>query len=71
MTNSKPKIVVLDGFALNPGDLDWTALESLGDVALFDRTSPDDVVSRVGDSQIALTNKALLPREALESLPEL
>jgi len=71
MTDTKPKIVVLDGYALNPGDLDWDALRTLGDVELFDRTPADQVVSRVAEREIALTNKALLPREVLQSLPNL
>lgn len=66
-----PKIVVLDGYALNPGDLDWASLETLGDLTVFDRTPPDAVVERATDADVVLTNKALLPAEAIQALPQL
>lgn len=59
------KIVVLDGFTLNPGDLSWAPLEELGDVTLFDRSSPDEVKARISDAEIVLTNKAVLDRRAI------
>jgi glycerate dehydrogenase len=65
------RIVVLDGHTLNPGDLDWDALEALGSCEVYDRTPPDQVVSRAQGAQIALTNKTLLSRESIERLPQL
>ena len=65
------KIVVLDGYTLNPGDLTWDALRALGDVALFDRTPPEQVAARSADAEIIVTNKALLPREVIAALPKL
>lgn len=65
------KIVVLDGYTLNPGDLSWKGLEELGDVTVYDRTPPEQVVSRAAGAEIVLTNKALLPREVIQQLPKL
>jgi len=65
------KIVVLDGFTLNPGDLSWDALHALGEVALHDRTPPGEVLSRAQGAEIILTNKTPLPREVIEQLPGL
>jgi glycerate dehydrogenase len=64
-------IVVLDGFALNPGDLDWTKLEELGRCTVYDRTAETEIVRRAADAEIALTNKTPLRREHLERLPVL
>lgn len=65
------KIVVLDGYTLNPGDLSWKALEALGDCTLHDRIShaPDAVVAAIGDSEVVFTNKTPLPRSVLERVP--
>ncbi len=68
---SAPRIVVLDGYCLNPGDLGWEALSKLGKLEVFERTSPEDVIERARGARIVLTNKALLPRAAFEALPEL
>jgi len=65
------KIVVLDGYCLNPGDLSWDALRRFGEVMVFDRTKADEVVSRAAAAAIVLTNKTPLPRETLAQLPEL
>jgi glycerate dehydrogenase len=65
------KIVVLDGYTLNPGDLSWDALAELGECVIHDRTPPELVVDRARDADIVLTNKALLPREAILTLPKL
>jgi len=65
------KIVVLDGYTLNPGDNPWTAIEQLGDVTVYDRTPASDIVSRARGAQIVLTNKTPLSRETLEQLPDL
>ncbi len=65
------KIVVLDGYTLNPGDLDWTALSSLGSLTVYDKTSPEDVLSRIGDAQILYTNKTLITKEIIDNAPNL
>ncbi len=65
------RIVVLDGHTLNPGDLDWDALEALGSCEIYDRTPPDQVVSRAQGAEIVLTNKTMLSRESIERLPQL
>jgi glycerate dehydrogenase len=66
-----PRIVVLDGFALNPGDLSWAALGSLGSLEIHDRTPPGEVTLRAAGARIALTNKTPLGADAFAKLPEL
>lgn len=61
------KIVVLDGFTLNPGDLSWDVISKLGDVTFHDRTSPDDVDGRIRDAEIVLTNKVVLDRPTISA----
>ena len=63
------KIVVLDGFTLNPGDLNWDELKSLGDCEIHDRTPPQEVLTRAADAEIVLTNKTVLTREQIQGLP--
>lgn len=65
------KIVVLDGYTLNPGDLSWDALKELGDVTVYDRTAPGELMERAKGAEVLLTNKVVLDAEALRSLPEL
>jgi len=65
------KIVILDGYTLNPGDLTWKDLESLGKCAVYDRTPPEKVVLRAKDSEIVLTNKTVLSSDAIKQLPKL
>ncbi len=65
------KIVVLDGYTLNPGDLSWDALKALGDVKVFDRTTPEELVQRAGNAEIVLTNKTPLHREEIRKLTKL
>jgi glycerate dehydrogenase len=65
------KIVVLDGFCLNPGDLSWDALRALGDVGLHDRTPAAEAEVRSRGAVIVLTNKTPLPGAVLERLPDL
>jgi glycerate dehydrogenase len=64
-------IVVLDGFTLNPGDLSWDELKSIGPCVTYDRTNPEDVLSRSAGAQILLTNKTVLTREHIQALPDL
>jgi glycerate dehydrogenase len=58
-------IVVLDAYCLNPGDLSWEPLEALGQCMVYDRTSPEQVVERIGSANIVLTNKVPLTRDLL------
>ena len=64
------KIVVLDGYTLNPGDLSWDALKNLGDCKIYDRTSFTDdaeIISRIGDAEIVITNKTPLTKKILDA----
>ena len=65
------KIVILDGYTLNPGDLSWDELKKLGDVVIHDRTPADKVVERAKDAEIVFTNKTPIGEEALNQLPSL
>jgi len=65
------KIVVLDGYTANPGDLSWSALERLGDVSIFERTAPDQVLERLDDAVVVITNKVPFSAARLQQLPEL
>lgn len=65
------KICILDGYSLNPGDLDWSPVERLGDVTLFDRTPADKIVERAVDADIVLTNKVPFSADTLRQLPRL
>ncbi|NMC40083.1 MAG: D-2-hydroxyacid dehydrogenase [Bacteroidales bacterium] len=65
------KIVVLDGYTLNPGDLSWDELKTLGEVEIYDRTSGDQIINRAMDAEIVLTNKTMLMAPEIENLPKL
>jgi glycerate dehydrogenase len=65
------KIVILDGYTLNPGDLSWDGLKKLGDVVVHDRTPVDKVVERATGAEIVFTNKTPVTEEAINSLPTL
>ena len=64
-------IVVLDGFTLNPGDLNWEGLKKLGDCMVYDRTPPELTFERAITAEIVLTNKVILNKEIIEQLPKL
>ncbi|MHC4460972.1 MAG: D-2-hydroxyacid dehydrogenase [Planctomycetota bacterium] len=64
-------IVVLDGYTLNPGDLTWKDLESLGQCTVYDRTGPKEVVPRATNAGIVLTNKTVLSSDVIKQLPKL
>jgi glycerate dehydrogenase len=66
-----PRIVVLDGHTLNPGDLSWDALKALGSCEIHDRTAPTEVVDRARNAEIVLTNKTVLTRDQIIALPNL
>lgn len=65
------KIVVLDGYTSNPGDLNWDGIEQLGDTVIYERTKRDEVLERAKDADIILTNKVPFKRETIEALPNL
>lgn len=65
------KIVVLDGYVLNPGDLDWGGLAALGDCTIFDRTPPELTAERAAGAEVLLTNKTVLTGELLTRLDSL
>lgn len=65
------RIVALDGYGLNPGDLSWENMAELGELTVYDRTAPDEIVSRATGAEIVLTNKTPLTQETLEKLPQL
>ena len=71
MSDAAKKIVVLDGHTLNPGDITWDNLAALGKLTVYDRTPPEGVTERIGNAEIAFTNKSLLPAEAIKTLPSL
>ena len=65
------KIVVLDGYGLNPGDLSWSAWEALGELKVYDRTSPSELLERSAGAEVLVTNKTLITANDMVSLPEL
>ena len=65
------RIVILDGYSANPGDLSWKELEQMGEVTVYDRTSPGETIQRAADADIVLTNKVVLDREKIAQLPRL
>jgi len=65
------RIVCLDGYTLNPGDLDWTPIEQLGDFTTYDRTAPGDILDRAAGAPCLLTNKTPLSADTLAQLPAL
>jgi glycerate dehydrogenase len=65
------KIVVLDGYTENPGDLSWDALGNLGELTVYDRTPADLIVERIGYAEIVYTNKTPLTKATLDSCPQI
>ena len=65
------KIVILDGFTANPGDLSWKGLEELGMLTVYDRTKPEETIARAAEADIVLTNKVIINREVMAQLPQL
>ena len=63
------KIVVLDGYSANPGDLSWQGLEQLGELTVYDRTKPDETVARAAGAEVVLTNKVIINKETMAKLP--
>ena len=63
------KIVILDGYTANPGDLSWKELEKMGSLTVYERTRPEETVARAADADIVLTNKVIISREVMVQLP--
>jgi len=67
----RAKIVILDGHTLNPGDLDWSGFEALGGVTVHDRTPEEEIISRIGEAEVVITNKTPITRETIFALPNI
>jgi len=65
------KIVVLDGYTLNPGDLSWEGLSEHGEVTVHERTPDEQIIERASAAEAIFTNKTIIKRETLEALPDL
>ena len=65
------KIIVLDGYTLNPGDLDWAPLKELGTCSIYPRTDIEQTLERAQDADIILTNKSIISAETIAALPKL
>ena len=65
------KIVILDGYTENPGDLSWEELGKLGDLTVYGRTPESEIISRIGDAEIVITNKTPLTRATLDACPNI
>lgn len=65
------KTVVLDGHAVNPGDLSWEWLSEIGEYEVYDRTLPSDIKKRAFDAEYIITNKVVFDKEVIDSLPNL
>ena len=64
------KIVVLDGYTLNPGDISWGGMEALGEVTVYDRTKPEDIIERIGDAEVVYTKQDSDHQRDIGCLPE-
>ena len=65
------KIIVPDGYTMNPGDLSWDGLKQLGECRIFERTRPDEMFNRILDADVVITNKALIDEQLIDRLPNL
>ncbi len=65
------KIVALDAYASNPGDISWDEMRGLGELVLYDRTQPEEVIGRIGDAEAILTNKVKISDEIMTACPNL
>ncbi len=65
------KIVILDGYTENPGDLSWEGFEQLGELTVYDRTEPGEIVSRIGDAEAVIINKCPITAATMDACPEL
>ena len=65
------KIVILDGYTENPGDLSWEGLEKLGELTVYEHTQPQDILSRIADAEVVLTNKTPISAQTIDAKPNL
>lgn len=65
------RIVILDGYTTNPGDLCWDKLKELGECTIYDRTAPGEVLERAAGAEAILTNKVVINSETMAALPDL
>lgn len=65
------KVVILDGFTANPGDLSWDGLKQFGELKVYERTAPEDLMSHAKGAEVLLTNKVVINAEAIAALPDL
>lgn len=65
------KIVILEGHAVNPGDLSWDCLRQFGDLTIYERTAPEEAAARIGDAEIVLINKTPVTAELLDACPSI
>lgn len=65
------KIVIFDGYTINPGDLSWGALEVIGDLTVYDKTSPEEALERALDAEVVLTSKCAITKSFMEQCPKL
>ena len=67
----KPRIVILDGYVANSGDLSWHEIASQGELTVYDRTSPDEVIARCSGATAVFTNKVIIDADTISALPDL
>lgn len=65
------KIVILDGYTINPGDLSWSGLEKYGELTVYERTSAEFIVDRIGNAEVVMTSKCILSAEVMSRCPNL
>lgn len=65
------KIVILDGYTINSGDLSWAPLDMLGDVTVYERTAPEETVERIGNAAFVLTNKVAITKDVMDACEHL
>lgn len=70
-STKKMKIVDLDGYAANPGDVSWDEMKTLGDLVVYDRSNPDEVIERAQGAEAILTNKVVIGEKEMSELHEL
>ena len=64
------KIVVLDGYTENPGDLSWDEMKKYGELTVYDRTPAEEVVNRIGNAEVVFTNKTPITKETMDACPD-
>jgi len=65
------RIIILDGYTENPGDLSWEGFEKIGDLTVYDRTPKEKIVERIGNAEVVITNKTPISRETIDLCPEM